>query len=93
MNYIQSSNLGFDTYLEKVVRLLSDLVGDADFDGVQLLAQPLLDHPPRSLDLLGKVLAGRGRQLKDGLERLWPRQVERWVEEYPRNAGSGRRRN
>ena len=76
-----------------MVRLLSDLVGDADFDGVELLAQPLLDHPPRSLHLLGKVLPRRGRQLKDGLERLWFRQVERWVEEDPRNAGRRRRRH
>ena len=79
-------------YLEKVVGLLSDLFGDADFDGVELLAQPLLDHPARPLHLLGKVLPRRrGRQLKDGLERLRLREVERGVEEYPRDAGSRHR--
>ena len=79
-------------YLEKVVGLLSDLFGDADFDGVELLAQPLLDHPARPLHLLGKVLPRRrGRQLKDGLERLRLREVERGVKEYPRDAGSRHR--
>ena len=67
--------------------LLSDLVGDADFDSVELLAQPLLDHPSRSLHLLGKVFSRCGRQLKDGLERLWSGQVKRWIQKYPRNTG------
>ena len=73
-----------------MVRLLSDLVRDADFDGVELQAQPLLDHPTRPLHLLGKVLPGGGRQLKDGLERLRLGEVERRVQEDPRNPGRRR---
>ena len=84
-------------HLEEVVRLLRHLLRDAHFDGVQLVAQALLDEAARALNLLGEVFgaavgAARGRrQLEDGLERLRLGEVERGIEEDARHARCRRR--
>ena len=47
------------------MRLLSDLLRDADFDVVEMVAQPVLRQTPGRLDLLaedGRLFLGRSRR-------------------------------